>query len=212
MVQGKPQARGMARRQAMLDAATALFLEKGFEGTSLSDIVERSKGSRSTLYEQFGNKEGLLRAMIESASDRIWQMIDFDKAEPALSESGLIDMGTRFVRASLACDAIAIFRIVVAEGPRVPGIAQFFYEKGPIVVKARLTEWFAKARETGDFGRDGETGTPEDMARVFLGCVAGDFYFLRALGVGAVADDKEIERYVNVAVRIFLGGLARAEP
>src|SRR5262245_3793367 len=54
--------RGEARRQAMLQAAGELFLEHGFEGTSVSDVVKRSGGSLATLYAWFGSKEGLFEA------------------------------------------------------------------------------------------------------------------------------------------------------
>lgn len=52
------------RRIALVAAAKALFIEKGYEGTTLGDIVERAGGSLSTLYKLFGNKDGLLEAVI----------------------------------------------------------------------------------------------------------------------------------------------------
>src|SRR3546814_11941406 len=51
------------RQSAILDAAESLFLEQGYERTSLAEIVKRSGGSLATLYELFGNKQGLLRAI-----------------------------------------------------------------------------------------------------------------------------------------------------
>ena len=56
--------RGQARCRALLDAAAALFVERGFALTSLSDIVEKAGGSRNTLYGHFGGKECLFRAMV----------------------------------------------------------------------------------------------------------------------------------------------------
>ena len=49
----------------MIEAAESLFLEQGYDTTSLAAIVKRSGGSLATLYELFGNKQGLLRAIIE---------------------------------------------------------------------------------------------------------------------------------------------------
>src|SRR5688500_10647932 len=51
------------RQSAILDAAESLFLEQGYERTSLAEIVKRSGGSLATLYELFGNKQGLLHAI-----------------------------------------------------------------------------------------------------------------------------------------------------
>ncbi|RYD43145.1 MAG: TetR/AcrR family transcriptional regulator, partial [Sphingomonadales bacterium] len=46
------------RQSAILDAAESLFLEQGYERTSLAEIVKTSGGSLATLYELFGNKQG----------------------------------------------------------------------------------------------------------------------------------------------------------
>src|SRR3546814_4201594 len=59
------------RQSAILDAAESLFLEQGYERTSLAEIVKRSGGSLATLYELFGNKQGLLRAIADRKSTRL---------------------------------------------------------------------------------------------------------------------------------------------
>ena len=51
------------RHEAILDAAETLFIEQGYDRTSLAEIVRRSGGSLATLYELFGNKQGLLHAI-----------------------------------------------------------------------------------------------------------------------------------------------------
>ena len=186
----------------MLQAATELFLEKGFERTSLCQVVWRSKGSRSTLYEQFGNKEGLLKAMIEAACERVWEVIDADADSPPLSEDSLVDLGLRIVDAALAPNAVAVFRIVTAEGPRVPGIAEHFFDSGPRILQERLAERFRKAPTD-------VTGSPEQMAKVFLGAVLGDFHFRVVVGLAPGPSPEETDAYVRVAVRIFLQGIGR---
>ena len=199
----KPQTRGMARRQAMLDAATDLFLEKGFEGTSLSDIVSRSRGSRSTLYEQFGNKEGLLRSIVEQLTEQVWPLIGPEDDAGPLTEEGLVDLGMRFVRAALAPKAIAVFRILVADGHRVPEIIEFFFDSGPRTVERLLARRFRERLRP----RDG-VGTPEEMGQVFLGAVLGVLHTHKVLGLPCRYDDDDgIEAHVRVAVRIFLDGI-----
>ena len=65
-----------ARRRAFLDAAMQLFMEKGYGATSLHDVVSRSGGSLSTLYEMFGNKAGLFRELIEDKCATVSSMFD----------------------------------------------------------------------------------------------------------------------------------------
>src|SRR3546814_14641572 len=60
-----PDTRRENRRRAILSAAESMFLEEGFERVSLGAIVRRSGGSLATVYDMFGNKQGLLRAVVD---------------------------------------------------------------------------------------------------------------------------------------------------
>lgn len=187
----------------MLEAATALFLEKGYEGVSLSDIVERSGGSRTMLYEQFGNKEGLLKAMVERATTRTWQAVDWDPVSSVNAEAALRDLGRRFLQAVLADDAVATFRIIVTEARRMPGLAAFFFEHGPKRVQARLTAWFVAAAAAGLVRAE----QPEALARVFVGGVFADLHLRRVLGLAAGYSEAEIEAHLTIAVSAFVDGV-----
>ncbi|MBU1289240.1 MAG: TetR/AcrR family transcriptional regulator, partial [Alphaproteobacteria bacterium] len=54
----EPLSRGDKRRAAFIAAARQVFLEQGYEAASMSEIVLRAGGSLSTLYSQFGDKQG----------------------------------------------------------------------------------------------------------------------------------------------------------
>jgi AcrR family transcriptional regulator len=52
-------------RQRILDAATELFVDRGYEATSLREIAERVGVTKAALYYHFTSKEELLRALLE---------------------------------------------------------------------------------------------------------------------------------------------------
>jgi AcrR family transcriptional regulator len=195
----KRQTLGQMRRHIMLDAATELFLEKGFERTSLSDIISRSKGSRSTLYEQFGNKEGLLRAMIEDTCCRSWEDVSQDLPSSSFDEEALVEFGMKFVNRALTPHMLAVFRIMVTESHLVPEMAKLFFETGPQFFKQRLTEEF-RAVDNNKLS--------DDTAVVFLGAIMGDLHFRQALGFCSISQE-EIKSHVRNAVRIFLHGVGQ---
>src|SRR3546814_4948641 len=72
------------RRKAILDAAESLFLDQGFDRVSLAAVVGQSGGSLATLYELFGNKQGLLRAVIERGEQE--RRATLDRSEEHTSE------------------------------------------------------------------------------------------------------------------------------
>lgn len=59
-----------ARCGHIINAAIELFVAKGYAKTGLNDIIKKSGGSLSTLYDNFVSKEGLLKAIIESKAEK----------------------------------------------------------------------------------------------------------------------------------------------
>lgn len=59
------------RRNEILDAADELFGQKGFDGTSTNDILEKVGIARGTLYYHFKSKEDIMDALIERYNAQI---------------------------------------------------------------------------------------------------------------------------------------------
>ncbi len=64
---GRREEKKDATRQQILSAATQLFPAKGFENTSIDDIVERANVVKGTFYYHFKSKDELLLALRQSA-------------------------------------------------------------------------------------------------------------------------------------------------
>ncbi len=62
-------------RAVLLEAATALFAQKGYAGTSVREIVERAGVTKPVLYYYFENKEGLFRSILEWANELHKEML-----------------------------------------------------------------------------------------------------------------------------------------
>ena len=64
------QARSMTTKRAVLDAATQLFAEKGYEDTSVDEIVQASGVSLGSMYHQFGGKLEVFLALAQEVLNR----------------------------------------------------------------------------------------------------------------------------------------------
>ena len=67
--------RGSERYEKFVQAGLDIFLEKGYENTSLTDIIKKSGGSLASIYKFFQNKEGLFRAILERGFDQFYNKI-----------------------------------------------------------------------------------------------------------------------------------------
>lgn len=119
------------RRQAILDVATALFREVGYERASMATISARVGGSKATLYNYFKSKEELFAtAMMEAVEARGQEVID--QLDPAAGDlrAMLLRFGEAYLGLVTATDALAITRAAVAEGTHSE-LGPLLYQRGP---------------------------------------------------------------------------------
>ena len=64
-------ARGEATRARITQAAAALVAARGVAGTTLDDVMEASRTSKSQIYHYFADKDALICAVVEAQSDRV---------------------------------------------------------------------------------------------------------------------------------------------
>ena len=70
-------------RKEVLDRAMALFWRRGYEATSIQDIVEATGINRGSLYSTFGSKQRLFLAVLDHYSDRFGQSLMDQLTGPA---------------------------------------------------------------------------------------------------------------------------------
>ncbi|AZQ61148.1 TetR/AcrR family transcriptional regulator [Flammeovirga pectinis] len=61
----------MDKKEQIIEVATALFAEKGFENTSISEVCETAKVSKGLIFHHFKSKNGLLREIFSRTTDMI---------------------------------------------------------------------------------------------------------------------------------------------
>lgn len=183
----------------MLDAAAELFAEKGYEAATLSDVVARSGGSMSTLYELFGSKAGLLAAMVGERCSRIATVIDgatLSGREPA---EALRQIG-RFLMDQLNdSDGIALLRIVIAESSRQPELGRRFYEAGPASGRRTMGRYLAAQVARGAL----EIENCEVAGLFFFHMLLGDMQ-MRSLCALPNPDRSEVDAHIDRTVDAFM--------
>src|SRR5690348_9832704 len=123
-----------ARRRAILDVASEVFLAQGYAATSMSEIAARLGGSKGTLYNYFRSKEELFGAFITEICQGRAAAI-FDPVPPigegrSVRES-LIEFGVSLMTFLWSEQLVALHRLIFAEVGRFPEIGRMFYEAGP---------------------------------------------------------------------------------
>jgi AcrR family transcriptional regulator len=102
----------------LMDAARALFGERGYAGASMEELVARAGMTRGALYHQYRDKRDLFRAVFEAVEQELGQRIAL-AAAGAANPWDQLRAGARAVLGT--AEDPAIRRIVFADGPSVLG-------------------------------------------------------------------------------------------
>jgi AcrR family transcriptional regulator len=192
--------RGDKRRMELIDVAEKIFLERGFAETTMQVIAEAAGASKETLYRHFESKE-LLFAEIVGRKAQIISGPVLAMARGGSPEAVLTELGTNLLRAIVTGQASFLFRTVVAEAIRTPELGDLFYERGPGLTVARLTQYLADASEKGELRCD----DPVVAARLYLGAVVSQFHLRRLVqSKWKTPTSSEIDRHIKAAVSMFL--------
>ena len=150
------------RRQAMLDAARELFVERGYDAVSLSEIVKRSGGSLATLYELFENKAGLLGAIVANKRFGTRDQIDAVAASGVSPAQMVVDIANVIIDSFADEDTIGLMRVVMGETLRDPAFAQTIFAAAHVPAAEALAELFS------GWDRAGLAVIPDPMLAVHL--------------------------------------------
>ncbi len=145
-----------ARREAILEIASQVFLEFGFERASMAEIVRRIGGSKSTIYGYFPSKEALFQAVTLAAGERHIQTA-FDELASHDMRNGIRGALGKFAErlASFMCsqELVATQRMVLAEAGH-SNMGELFYEAGPQRGIRDMAGFLQRAMDHGHMRKD----------------------------------------------------------
>ncbi|MCK1363083.1 TetR/AcrR family transcriptional regulator [Bradyrhizobium sp. 62] len=121
--------RAAERRAAIVEAAMEEFIARGFAATRLDDIAKRAGVAKGTIYLHFKDKESmfeeLVRTVIVPVVTRLTAL-----PPPAGSVRDLVEtFASNFLKEVIGTRRGDLVRLIVAEGPRFPSVADFYYRE-----------------------------------------------------------------------------------
>ncbi len=198
------ETRSARKRQAILAAATTLFLREGYLATSMDQIAALASVSKQTVYKQFADKESLFREMVtgivDEASDPVSAEVASLRDSGAL-EADLPDLARRLLARVIQPRVLQLRRLAISEANRFPELGRLFYERGPGRTIAGLAATFAILADRGALRLD----DPQLAAEHFNWLVLSIPLNRAMLG----GDDQQpspadLDRYAEAGARAFL--------
>jgi AcrR family transcriptional regulator len=199
---GGARSRGEQRTEEIVRAASELFLHKGYENTSLDEIIEQTGGSKAHVYRKFGGKEQLFLACVEFLCDEVQIPLGTLDVSGHSAEEGLRILSRALVELLLGDRHIAFQRLIFAEATRFPDAGEIWFRRGPQTTSGIFRGAIRKWMQTGEL-RAGDARVAADLLCDML---SGHLLDRRWLGIGEKPTAAERKRTIDAAIRIFLDG------
>lgn len=184
----------------LLDIATEVFMEHGFEGASTNEIAKRANCSKTTLYCRFPTKQALFIAVLERRMAAMFKELESALPDDGPLEETLMEFGSRVLRIALSDEKIRLQRVVSMEAERFPEVAARYFELGPDRCYRRLSRYFCEQIKRGRLVNE----DPHLMAEHLISLITGGPVTWRMLGLRNDSGSKDHRRRLQGAVRVFL--------
>ena len=143
------------RRAAILAAALDVFAENGFAASRLDDVAQKAGVAKGTLYLYFPDKEALFEALLQGLAGPVLQRFEALSADPALPASAILGgILAVFQTEIIGTNRERLLRLIIAEGPRFPKIAEFYHReiisKGREIIRAIVTRGYERGELASD--------------------------------------------------------------
>ncbi|MCJ2095711.1 TetR/AcrR family transcriptional regulator [Methylobacterium sp. J-072] len=205
---GRPTREEAARREArIVEVATRLFIERGFDGTSIDAVAEAAGVSKPTLYSRYQDKRALFEAVLQ---DRIREWLaplsaaaemQALRAAPRDAATVLDELSRNLLARSHAPGAAALTRCIAAQAIQFPNLARLAYEEGWLRGVRAFGRLLVVMAEQGRIAID----CPEITADLCLNLVLGRSSNQALYGIEVDGEVQEKRR--RAAVAVFLAGV-----
>jgi AcrR family transcriptional regulator len=186
----------------LLDAATKVFMEKGFGATSMGEIAKQAHASTETFYRHFPTKEELFERVLLRRTELLNGELNSVLLSEDAPEKALTAFGELGLSLLLAPQALSLHRILVMEKGRFPNIVEFFHSQGPERVQAALASYLAEQVKKGRLRKM----NADVAARQFFDLVVPEFHFAMELRSRPAPTKAEMRQRVKEAIDCFLHG------
>jgi TetR/AcrR family transcriptional regulator, mexJK operon transcriptional repressor len=186
--------------QTIVEAASELFVEFGFQATTLDKVAQRAKISKLSIYRHFENKEALFSAAIAARCQQFAPEGLFEGANGSAKDQ-LMALGSSLLRTLLSPDVLSVEAMIMADKTNQKALSKLLYEAGPAHVIAQIEVVLRRLHANKVL----KVPDPLRSARLFAALFKGsDLLMIARFNLAKAQDESEIESYCRSAVAMFI--------
>lgn len=121
------------KHREIMQAATACFVAKGYDGTSMDEIAATAGVSKQTIYKHFSDKDRLFTAIVLATTQQVDHVVGLVLSTLNNSEDLVRDLrqlARKFLEALMDEELLQVRRLVIANADRMPSLGRDWYAHG----------------------------------------------------------------------------------
>lgn len=186
-----------SRQEKIEEAAYAVLEARGYAGTSMLAIARAARASNETLYNWYGDKTGLFKALVVRNAEEVRQLLEDGLAGDRPPLEILEALGPRLLALLVSPRAIQLNRAAAADPTGELGAA--ISQRGRETIAPLIGEVLERARREGALAFD-HTG---EAVVLYLSLLVGDLQIRRVIGREPPLDEAAINRRAGQAHERF---------
>ena len=198
---GRGRPSDMGKRADILSAATGSFFEHGYAATSIERVAARAGVSKVTVYNHFGDKEGLFAAAVEAECERMRGHFDITAIGGGTLRERMTAIGMAMSAFLSRPQMVQFERRIAAETERHPAIGAAFLAAGPHRMKRAFTALLIAMNDSGEVAIEDTDLAAEQFVAMCKGM--GDLDRRFGMAHDPVLDRKRVDGAVEVFCRAY---------
>lgn len=191
---GRPK--DLQKRQAILESATQLFLELGYDGSSMDKIAKLAGVSKLTVYNHFQDKAHLFTAAIDMACEQRMPKHLFEIDAKDDIYQNLYSLGCHFLDTLYSPEAIKLTLLMSSLVQSNPELVKMFFEAGPQRTHQNIDELFKKIKALKIL----EIGDSQEASQLFISLLTDSHYDHALWNIRPILDKNQISEKVKLRV------------
>lgn len=194
------------KNRSILDAASDLFSQHGFDRVNMDDIAKQAKVSKATVYRHFENKEKLYVSVIK----HLCHALNDGKApeEPRDAIGALVMICTEMLKRFYNPELQSLMQTVCSGSRHIPVVGDIYWASGPGIGFNTIKQILAGLKES----HPEITVGAESGAWMLFGAIAGQPVMQTVCSKNELIDHAMIRDRAKSVVKVFLRGVGLAFP